>query len=126
MARRVAEVLKLLGAGESRLNIVQYCSKKWKITDRHADTLIAKAREELKPLIERDKDVILDEFSFRLDALYARALKAKKYKVCLDVAREKADRLLGRPHQRVEVDGKLHFKVVPDDEDIEETPDGAL
>jgi len=119
MARRTAEVLKLLSAGTSRINILQYSSKKWKIVGRQADLLISRAREELRTLIERDNEAIRDELILRLDDLYAKALKAKQYKTCLSIAREKGDRLFGRPQQQVEFSGGVALTVLPAEEELE-------
>jgi hypothetical protein len=126
MARRTAEVLKLLSAGQSRVHILQHTSKKWKITGRQADELIARARAQLQTLIERDNEATRDELILRLDDLYDKSLKAKKYKTCLAIAREKGDRLLGRPQQQVALSGSVDVTVLPAEDDPEDAATEAI
>ena len=126
MDRRIAEIFKLLSAGESRLHILQYASKKWKVERSTVDVLISRAREQLKELISHEKDAILEEYTLRLDDLYGKALKSKKFKVCADIAREKADRFLGRPVQKEEIRGEIQHNVFLADiwSNSEEVTDG--
>ena len=48
---RVNTVYKLLSEGQSRSQIIQFCSEKWGVTDRTADQYMARAREKLSKIV---------------------------------------------------------------------------
>lgn len=129
MIKRVATVLRLLVAGMPRADILQYASKTWKTSERSTDELIKRAKEEIAATVRPESEAIVKEAILRLDELYMKCYLDKKYRICLEIAREKCDRLLGRPAQAIAVSGAMKIKVVPakfaDNDEEDDDDDGG-
>lgn len=96
MTKRKATVLRLLISGMPRADIVQFASKTWGIGDRATDFLIKYANEEIKKITRPDSESAIKEEILRLDDLYIKCYFDKQYKLCLAIAKEKADRISGK------------------------------
>lgn len=88
--KRVTEIYQLLICGTSRVKIVQYASKKWGISNRQGDDMIAAARKQT--ILEQDvtrQEALAEELSLR-NFLLTSAIKEKRWATALQVSDSRA------------------------------------
>ena len=88
--KRVTEVYQLLICGTSRAKIVQYTSKKWGISSKQGDNMIAAARKQT--ILEQDvtrQEALAEELSLR-NFLLTSAIKEKRWLTALQVSDSRA------------------------------------
>ena len=72
---RVNTCYKLLAEGQSRTQILQFSSDHWRITERQAETYLARAREKLLEDAEMERPAWVAEALQRLRVLEQKAAK---------------------------------------------------
>ena len=110
--KRVATVCKLMIAGASRASIVQYGSIQWDITDRQIDDYIARAKNDIATMTDKDKESNLNMAMARMNDIYQQCYAAKNYKGAMS-AQIEINKLLGLyapAQQEIKHSGGLHVK----------------
>lgn len=82
---RVATVSEMLIKGFSRQDILQYCAKEWNIQKRQSDEYIAKAKNKLIELAEKDIEFNKALAIERYNDLYRKNYGIKDYRECRQV-----------------------------------------
>ena len=72
---RINTVYKWLSEGNSRALVVQLCSDKWRISERHADNYMRRAREKLMEDCELERPAWIAEALQRLRIVEQQAMK---------------------------------------------------
>jgi len=90
---RVKEVINLLINGNSREDIVQYCTAQWKIKERQTDTYIKKAKKHIEEKVEKEIDYNFNLTILRMNNLYKKSIDKKDYKTALSIQKELAQLL---------------------------------
>ena len=85
---RISEVAKLLIKGNGREDIVQYCAKHFKISERQADKYIQRAKEEIEISAKRNIEYEYGKAVKRYELLFNLAVDGKNYKVALQINKE--------------------------------------
>ena len=91
---RINAVYKLLSEGNSRGQVVQFCSEKWGVTDRQADTYMARAREKLLQDCEMERPAWIAEALQRLRTYEQAAYKEKQNQTAINSVQAQA-KLIG-------------------------------
>lgn len=91
---RVNAVYKLLAEGQSRGQIIQFCAEKWGVTERQADTYIARAREKLLEDCEMERPAWIAEALQRLRTYEQAAYKQKQNQTAINSVQAQA-KLIG-------------------------------
>ena len=91
---RINTVYKLLSEGNSRGQVVQFCSDKWGVTDRQGDTYIARAREKLLEDCEMERPAWIAEALQRLRTYEQAAYKQKQNQTAINSVQAQA-KLIG-------------------------------
>lgn len=108
LKKRVEKVAELLLRGDSRTEILQYASKYWKVTDRQADSYIAKARGEIENSVTRKVEFNYAKAERRFEAILKKALKNGDLRTALTTTKELAT-LQGLYKTQVEQSGEIVF-----------------
>jgi len=108
LQQRVSKVAELLLNGVSRVDIVQYASKKWKVTDRQADTYIAKAKDEIESSISRKVEFNYAKAERRFEDILRKALERGDLRTALTTTKEIAT-LQGLYKTQMEQSGEIVF-----------------
>ena len=87
IATRVTDVYNLLLLGTSRPAILQYASK-WGVSSRSVDTIIRRAKNEIRKHAAIDREEAMATTRARLEMLFQRALAAKDIRGALAVQKE--------------------------------------
>ena len=87
IATRVTDVYNLLLVGTSRPAILQYASK-WGVSSRSVDTIIRRAKNEIRKHAAIDREEAMGSALARLEMLFQRALAAKDIRGALAVQKE--------------------------------------
>ena len=93
-AHRVNAVYKLLSEGNSRGQIIQFCSDKWGVTDRTADEYTRVAREKLLADCEMERPAWIAEALQRLRTYEQAAYKQKQNQTAINSVQAQA-KLIG-------------------------------
>lgn len=108
MELRVSEVFKLRLKNTPRAKIVQYASKKWKISDRQVDTLIKKASDRIREILVKDADEAISEMLYKQYELYEKCIARGEYetarKTLLDIIKLRG--LENPTKQEIHIDDK--------------------
>ncbi len=91
---RVNAVYKALAENSSRGQIIQFCSEKWGVTERQADTYIARAREKLLEDCEMERPAWIAEALARLRTYEKAAYKEKQNQTAINSVQAQA-KLIG-------------------------------
>ena len=91
---RVNTVYKLLSEGNSRSQVIQFCSEKWGVTDRQGDTYMARAREKLLADCEMERPAWIAEALQRLRTYEQAAYKEKQNQTAINSIQAQA-KLIG-------------------------------
>ena len=81
---RINHVYKLLSEGQSRSQVIQFCSEKWGVTDRQGDTYMARAREKLMEDCEMERPAWIAEALQRLRTYEQAAYKQKQNQTAIN------------------------------------------
>lgn len=108
LKQRVSKVAELLLNGLSRVDIVQYASKKWKVTDRQADTYISKAKDEIESSISRKVEFNYAKAERRFENILRKALERGDLRTALTTTKEIAT-LQGLYKTQIEQSGEIVF-----------------
>jgi len=106
--QRIKEVTSMLIKGYSREDILQFASKKWKVSDRQIDDYISKAKTELTDSIKKDIKYDYSKAVRRYEELFMFCMKKKDYKTALSANKELAT-LQGLLKTQVEHSGNVQF-----------------
>ena len=91
---RVNTCYKLLAEGQSRTQILQFCSDQWGITERQAETYLARAREKLLEDAEMERPAWVAEALQRLRTYEQAAYKSRQNQVAINAVQAQA-KLIG-------------------------------
>ena len=91
---RINAVYKLLSEGQSRSQVIQFCSEKWGVTDRQGDTYMARAREKLMEDCEMERPAWIAEALQRLRTYEQAAYKQKQNQTAINSIQAQA-KLIG-------------------------------
>ena len=91
---RINAVYKLLSEGQSRSQVIQFCSEKWGVTDRQGDTYMARAREKLLEDCEMERTAWIAEALQRLRTYEQAAYKQKQNQTAINSVQAQA-KLIG-------------------------------
>jgi len=91
---RVNTVYKLLSEGQSRSQILQFSSDEWGITERQAETYLARAREKLLADAEMERPAWVAEALQRLRTYEQAAYKSRQNQVAINAVQAQA-KLIG-------------------------------
>jgi hypothetical protein len=72
---RINTVYKWLSEGNSRAQVVQLCADKWRISERHSDNYMRRAREKLMEDCELERPAWIAEALQRLRIVEQQAMK---------------------------------------------------
>ena len=88
---RVTEVYGLLTRGCSRAQIIQHASDLWQVTDRQADTYIARARELIDADCNLSRPAFLAECLAGIRAIRQKAEAEKQHQTALNAIKLQAE-----------------------------------
>ena len=88
---RVTEVYGLLTRGCSRAQIIQHASDLWQVTDRQADTYIARAREMIDADCNLSRPAFLAECLAGIRAIRQKAEAEKQHQTALNAIKLQAE-----------------------------------
>lgn len=71
---RVNSVYKLLAEGQSRTQVLQFCSEKWGVGERQGEIYLARAREKLTDDCEMERPAWIAEALQRLRTIEQKAM----------------------------------------------------
>ena len=91
---RINAVYKLLSEGQSRSQVIQFCSEKWGVTDRQGETYMARAREKLMEDCEMECPAWIAEALQRLRTYEQAAYKQKQNQTAINSIQAQA-KLIG-------------------------------
>lgn len=91
---RINAVYKLLSEGQSRSQVIQFCSEKWGVTDRQGDNYMARAREKLMEDCEMERPAWIAEALQRLRTYEQAAYKQKQNQTAINSIQAQA-KLIG-------------------------------
>lgn len=91
---RINAVYKLLSEGQSRSQVIQFCSEKWGVTDRQGDTYMARARQKLLEDCEMERPAWIAEALQRLRTYEQAAYKQKQNQTAINSVQAQA-KLIG-------------------------------
>ena len=91
---RINAVYKLLSEGQSRSQVIQFCSEKWGVTERQGDTYMAGAREKLMEDCEMERPAWIAEALQRLRTYEQAAYKQKQNQTAINSIQAQA-KLIG-------------------------------
>ena len=91
---RINAVYKLLSEGQSRSQVIQFCSEKWGVTDRTADQYMQRAREKLLEDCEMERPAWIAEALQRLRTYEQAAYKQKQNQTAINSIQAQA-KLIG-------------------------------
>ena len=91
---RVNTCYKLLAEGQSRTQILRFCSDQWGITERQAETYLARAREKLMEDAEMERPAWVAEALQRLRTYEQAAYKSRQNQVAINAVQAQA-KLIG-------------------------------
>ena len=91
---RINAVYKLLSEGQSRSQVIQFCSEKWGVTERQGDTYMARAREKLMEDCEMERPAWIAEALQRLRTYEQAAYKQKQNQTAINSIQAQA-KLIG-------------------------------
>ncbi len=74
VTHRVNAVYKLLAEGQSRTQVLQFCSEKWGVGERQAENYVARAREKLINDCEMERPAWIAEALQRLRTIEQKAM----------------------------------------------------
>ncbi len=94
LSERVRIVFELLLSGTPRVDIIQYSSKNWGVTDRMCDKYIAKANEIIKAESVKIIENIFEDHLVVRDAMRLQALKDGDKRFAFEILRD-TDKLVG-------------------------------
>lgn len=106
--QRVNEIALLLLKGESRQGILQYATGAWGVTERQADTYIAKARKEIEESVSKGIEYNYAKAVRRYEELYKLSFEQKDYRTAATINKELAS-LQGLLKQQFEHSGQVTF-----------------
>lgn len=121
IAIRVQEVLALLVAGATRMDVLRYASspskpgeqgtaRPWGLTNRQVDTYIYRAHKLIEAQAEKDRGRLLRLHMTQRQDLYARAVNSGDVRAALAVVKD-VDELLGfYPAKGIELTGELALR----------------
>jgi len=88
MTERVLEVYRMIIAGSSRTDLLQFTAKNYGLEARATDDLIAKARELQESNVKDRQESMLSECVSRYDDLYKEARAKDDLKSCIAINKE--------------------------------------
>ena len=91
---RINAVYKLLAEGNSRGSVIQFCAEKWGVTERQADTYMARARVKLMEDCEMERPAWIAEALARLRTYEKAAYKEKQNQTAINSVQAQA-KLIG-------------------------------
>lgn len=91
---RVNTVYKLLAEGLTRSQILQFSSEQWGVTERQAETYLARAREKLLEDAEMERPAWVAEALVRLRNYENAAYKSRQNQVAINAVQAQA-KLIG-------------------------------
>lgn len=119
---RITEVMELVFAKKDRIEIVQYCAKKWNIGDRQADNYIRRARQIIQDeYVDKYREAIVYKSVKRMEDLYKQNYGNEDFAECLRVI-SKQNEILGTTIKKVDHTTKGEamkapiIMIYPDDE----------
>jgi len=108
ISKRIQEVYSSLIDGQSRLDIVQKGSKKWKISERQVDKYIKKAKSLIQKEVIKNLEYDYAKAIRRYEDLYKIGIKDKDYKLAMAANKEIA-KLQGLASVQIEHTGDIKF-----------------
>ncbi len=106
--QRVRVVSKLLIAGNSREDIVQFIAGTWELCERQADNYIKKANELISKSVKKEVNHDYAKAIIRFEELYKLSLERKDYKTASTINKELAS-LQGLYKGHIEHSGEVQF-----------------
>jgi hypothetical protein len=93
--KRIFDVYTLMLQGANRQQIIQYCSEKYKVTERATDYYIEDARKLMKEnfLKTDDANFMKSEIYARLESLYQQNIEIDDLKECRNILKDIRDML---------------------------------
>ena len=91
---RVNTCYKMLAEAKSRTQILRFCSDKWGITERQAETYLARAREKLLEDVEMERPAWISEALARLRTYEQAAYNQKQNQTAINSVQAQA-KLIG-------------------------------
>jgi hypothetical protein len=114
---RVQTVTAMILQGYSRANIVQYGSKKWKVTERQVDDYISASKAEIKASTDISKEEQIELAKARYNDLYQKNYKSFDFKECRAV-QDSLNKMLGlNEAEKHDLNVSGVFEIGYDDED---------
>jgi hypothetical protein len=99
---RLTVVMNLIAEEKTRSEILQYCSKKWNISDRQVDEYVSRARKiRNDEYIEKYRESIVYKSVKRLEDLYQKNYENEDYTECRNIVL-KQNELLGTITKKIE------------------------
>ena len=106
--QRINDLIQKLLRGDSREDILLYCSEKWNIGERQSDKYISRARDKLEKSVSRKIEYDYSKAVRRYEDLYRLSVEKKDYKTAVSI-NEKLTALQGLNKIQVEHSGDVQF-----------------
>jgi len=106
--QRIKEIIEKLLEGQSRSDLIQFCTETYDIGERQADNYLKKANKEIKSMVEKDLTRDYNKAVLRYEKLYNLHFIKKDFKTCINV-NEKLCNLQGLNKLQVEHSGNVQF-----------------
>jgi hypothetical protein len=106
--QRVNELIQMLLNGNSREDIILYCSETWNIGERQSDKYISRAKDKIEKSVRRKVEYDYSKAVRRYEDLYKLSIDKKDYKTALAINKELTN-LQGLSKIQIEHSGDVQF-----------------